>query len=42
MRDLRQRALSAAVLLALAVAGLFSGREAFELMVAACGAVLAW
>jgi phosphatidate cytidylyltransferase len=42
MRDLRQRALSAAVLLALAVAGLFSGREAFELMVAVCGAVLAW
>ena len=42
MRDLRQRALSAGVLLALAIAGLFSGYEAFELMVAAAGAVLAW
>jgi phosphatidate cytidylyltransferase len=42
MRDLRQRALSAGVLLALAIAGLFSGPEAFELMVAVSGAILAW
>lgn len=39
---LRERVLSAIVLVALAGAGLFSGREAFEIMVAVCGAILAW
>ncbi|MCM0019257.1 MAG: phosphatidate cytidylyltransferase [Tagaea sp.] len=39
---LRQRVVSGIVLAAVALAGLFSGREAFEIMLALCGAVLAW
>ncbi len=42
LAGLRQRVLSALVLLAIALAGLFSGPVAFELMVAAGGAILAW
>ena len=42
LAGLRQRALSAAVLLVIALAGLFSGPVAFELMVATGGAILAW
>lgn len=40
--DLRQRVVSAVVMLAIAAAGLFSGPEIFEMMVAVAGAVLAW
>ncbi|MFM7347848.1 MAG: phosphatidate cytidylyltransferase [Tagaea sp.] len=39
---LRQRVVSGVVLAAVALAGLFSGREAFEIMLAFGGAVLAW
>jgi phosphatidate cytidylyltransferase len=39
---LRQRVVSGIVLAAVALAGLFSGREAFEIMLALSGAVLAW
>lgn len=39
---LRQRVVSGVVLAAVALAGLFSGREAFEIMLALGGAVLAW
>lgn len=42
MSGLRQRVLSALVMLAIALAGLFSGPAAFELMVACAGAILAW
>lgn len=42
MSPLRKRILSGIVMLILALLGLFSGREAFELMLALCGAVLAW
>jgi phosphatidate cytidylyltransferase len=42
LAGLRKRVLSAVVLLAIALAGLFSGPVAFELMVAAGGAILAW
>lgn len=42
LSGLRQRALSAVVLLGIALAGVFSGPLAFELLVAVAGAVLAW
>ncbi len=42
LSGLRQRFLSAVVLLCVALAGVFSGPAAFELMVAAGGALLAW
>ncbi len=42
LSGLRKRVLSALVLLAIALAGLFSGPTAFELLVAVAGAILAW
>jgi phosphatidate cytidylyltransferase len=42
LSGLRKRVLSALVLLAIALAGLFSGPAAFELLVAVAGAILAW
>ncbi len=42
LSGLRQRVLSALVLLCVALAGVFSGPAAFELLVAAAGAILAW